>query len=51
MIAELNIRHYEELLETETDPAKRRTIETLLAEERVKLAAAESACAKPPSES
>jgi hypothetical protein len=34
----LNIRHYRELLKTETDPVKRRTIATLLAEEEAKLA-------------
>lgn len=37
-IIELNIRHYRGLLTTETDPAKRRTIATLLAEEKAKLA-------------
>jgi hypothetical protein len=34
----LNIRRYRELLQTETDPVKRRTIATLLAEEEAKLA-------------
>ncbi len=38
-IAELNIRHYRNLLKTETDPEKRRTIAALLAEEEAKLAA------------
>jgi hypothetical protein len=38
MIIELNIRRYRELLETETDPSKRQTIEQLLAEEEAKLA-------------
>lgn len=38
-IAELNIRHYHDLLKTETDPKKRRTIATLLAEEEAKLVA------------
>jgi hypothetical protein len=37
-IIELNIRHYRGLLTTEADPAKRRTIATLLAEEEAKLA-------------
>jgi hypothetical protein len=37
-IIELNIRHYRGLLTTEVDPAKRRTIATLLAEEEAKLA-------------
>jgi hypothetical protein len=34
----LNIRHFRELLKTETDPAKRRTVAMLLAEEEAKLA-------------
>jgi hypothetical protein len=34
----LNIRHFRGLLKTETDPAKLRTIATLLAEEEAKLA-------------
>jgi hypothetical protein len=38
MIIELNIRHYCEILKTETDPTKRRTIVQLLAEEEAKLA-------------
>jgi hypothetical protein len=38
MIIELNIRHYRELLKTERDLSKRRTIEQLLAEEKAKLA-------------
>jgi hypothetical protein len=38
MIIELNIRHYRELLKSETDAAKRRTITRLLAEEEAKLA-------------
>lgn len=38
MIVELNIKHYRDLLKTETDPAKRRTIADLLAEEETKLA-------------
>ena len=38
-IIELNIRHFRELLETEQDPAKRDTIERLLAEQEQMLAA------------
>jgi hypothetical protein len=38
MIIELNIRHYRELLKSERDLSKRRTIEQLLAEEEAKLA-------------
>ena len=37
-IVELNIQHYRELLKTETDPSKRRTIAKLLAEEEARLA-------------
>lgn len=37
-IIELNIKHYRELLNTETDPSKRRTIARLLAEEEARLA-------------
>ncbi len=37
-IIELNIKHYRELLKTESDPSKRRTIAELLAEEEAKLA-------------
>jgi hypothetical protein len=37
-VADLNIAHFEKLLETETDPVKRRTIERLLAAEEAKLA-------------
>ena len=36
-----NIEHYKELLKAESDPAKRRAIETLLREEEVKLKEAE----------
>jgi hypothetical protein len=39
-IAKANIQHFEKLLETETDPKKRGVLERLLAEERLKLAAA-----------
>jgi len=38
MIIELNIRHYWDLLKTETDASKRQTISKLLAEEEAKLA-------------
>lgn len=37
-IIELNIKHYRDLLKTETDPSKRQVIAGLLAEEEVKLA-------------
>ena len=37
-IIELNIRHYRDLLKSETDPSKRQTILQLLAEEEAKLA-------------
>ena len=37
-IIELNIKHYRDLLKTETDSSKRETIAKLLAEEEVKLA-------------
>jgi hypothetical protein len=37
-IAKANIEHFKKLLETETDPEKRRTIEKLLAEHEAKLA-------------
>ena len=38
MIIDLNIRHYRDLLKTETDASKRQTISRLLSEEDVKLA-------------
>jgi hypothetical protein len=38
MIIELNIRRYREILTTESDQSKRRTIVQLLAEEEAKLA-------------
>jgi hypothetical protein len=38
-VADLNIEHYKKLLAVETDPAKRQTIQRLLAEEEAKLAA------------
>ncbi len=37
-IIELNIKHYRELLKSESDPSKRRTIAKLLAEEEARLA-------------
>jgi hypothetical protein len=37
-VIELNIKHYWELLRTESDPSKRRTIAKLLAEEEARLA-------------
>ena len=40
-VADLNIAHFKKLLSAETDPAKRRTIERLLAEEEAKLAQAQ----------
>jgi hypothetical protein len=40
-VADLNIAHFKELLAVETDPAKRQTIERLLAEEEAKLALAQ----------
>ncbi len=39
-VARLNIQHFRKILESETDPAKRQTIERLLAEEEAKLARA-----------
>jgi hypothetical protein len=41
-IARLNIKHYRQLLATETDPSKRAMIEKLLAEEEAKLRALDS---------
>jgi hypothetical protein len=37
MIMELNIKHYRELLKTETDAAKRQVISKLLSEEQAQL--------------
>jgi hypothetical protein len=37
-IIDLNVRRYRDLLKSETDPVKRRTIANLLAEEEVMLA-------------
>ena len=42
-VARLNIEHYRKLLATELDEAKRRKLQTLLAEEEKKLAAPDSA--------
>jgi hypothetical protein len=39
-VANLNIAHFRKLLETETDPVKRETLQRLLAEEETKLARA-----------
>jgi len=38
MIMELNIKHYQELLKTETDASKRQVISKLLSEEKDQLA-------------
>jgi hypothetical protein len=38
MIMELNIKHYRELLKTETEAAKRQVISKLLAEQEAQLA-------------
>lgn len=37
-VAELDLEHFRALLERETDPSKRQTLERLLAEEQAKLA-------------
>jgi len=37
-VADLNIAHFKRLLETETDPVKRQTIERLLSDEQAKIA-------------
>ncbi len=39
-VAHLNIQHFKRLLDSETDPGRRQTIERLLAEEEAKLARA-----------
>jgi hypothetical protein len=39
-VADLNIAHFKNLLETETDSVKRQTLQRLLAEEEAKLALA-----------
>ena len=46
-VADLNIAHFKRLLAAETDPAKRQTIERLLAEEEAKLVHAPSDKAGP----
>jgi hypothetical protein len=38
MIVELNIKRYQDILKTETDPSKRQAISKLLSEEEAKLA-------------
>ena len=45
-VAELNIEHFKRLLAVETDPAKRQTIERLLAEEQAKLSRAGPAASR-----
>jgi hypothetical protein len=39
-VADLNIAHFKKLLAAETDPVKGQTIQSLLAEEKAKLARA-----------
>jgi len=39
-VADLNIAHFKKLLETETDPVKRETLQRLLAAEEARLAQA-----------
>jgi hypothetical protein len=39
-VADLNVEHFKKLLITEKDPAKRKTIQQLLAEAEARLAAA-----------
>jgi hypothetical protein len=41
-VADLNIAHFKKLLSAEVDPAKRKTIERLLAEEEAKLVRAQA---------
>lgn len=50
-VADLNIAYFKKLLETETDPAKRQTMERLLAEEEAKLAQAQADKADRPNKS
>jgi|tagenome__1003787_1003787.scaffolds.fasta_scaffold20381372_1 hypothetical protein len=45
-VAHLNIEHYRRLLAAETDEAKRKTLQKLLAEEEAKLAKAQREAAK-----
>ena len=47
-IAELNIKHYQNLLKTETDPKKRQTIAMLLAEEEFEARDIERTTARAP---
>jgi len=47
-IAQLNIAHYRQKLETETDPTTRHTLFRLLAEEEAKLAALNAAPGRKP---
>jgi len=46
LVSDMNIERYERLLKRETDPVRRATLETLLAEERAK--AAQSQLHPPP---
>ena len=41
-VADLNIAHFKKLLSTEADPAKRQTLERLLAAEEAKLKQAQA---------
>jgi hypothetical protein len=41
-IAQRNVAHFEELLRKESDPSERRVLESMLREERARLAAAEA---------
>ena len=50
-VADLNIAHFKKLLETETDPVKRKTLQRLLAEEEAKLARANAKSDNPLSSS
>ena len=50
-VADLNIAHFKKLLAAETDPAKRQTIERLLAEEEAKLKRALAGKAETPNKS
>jgi len=50
-VADLNIAHFKKLLESETEPAKRETIERLLAEEEAKLARTQTDNAGKPNKS
>jgi len=50
-VADLNIAYFKKLLESETEPAKRETIERLLAEEEAKLALTQNDKAGTPNKS